>query len=203
LGTQDNIAMLQLSPGYTKYEAFCAEAEIPSDYDRNPIIAMDTGVVSNNKGDSDGKDKPWKPLVHERENKVRQEQKGVDQQEQEDSDNAPDESQQHTTDFDLNGPAGSSEQCQEVNLIEDDMGQEQRPMPGGKLNRSRHPTYQPGSRTPADPPSDGTCPPANATQKLPRTNVHCLYVREGKQKGMEEQGNQGATSQSRNETRGH
>jgi hypothetical protein len=118
---QDNVATLQLSPGYTKYEAFCAEAEIPDDYDRNPIIAMDMGVVSDDEDDSDGEEDPWKPLVHERENEVRQEQKGVDQQEQEDSDNAPDESQQHTTDFDLNGPAGNNEQCQEVNLIEEDV----------------------------------------------------------------------------------
>jgi hypothetical protein len=35
---------------------------------------------------------------------------------------------------------------------------------------------------------------ANATQKLPCTNVRCLYVRQSKQKGMEEQGNEGATS---------
>jgi hypothetical protein len=32
---------LELSLGYTEYEAFCAEAEIPNDYDHSPIIAMD------------------------------------------------------------------------------------------------------------------------------------------------------------------
>jgi hypothetical protein len=107
LGTHDNVATLQLSPGYTKYEAFCTKAKIPNDYDRDPIIAMDTGVVSDDEDDSDGKEDQWKPLVHEREEEgIRNVDKGVEEQQQE-ADNAPEGNQQNTTDFDLNGPVGS------------------------------------------------------------------------------------------------
>jgi hypothetical protein len=88
-------------------------------------------------------------------------------------------------------------------------------MSGDKLDQRRRATYQSGSQTPMDPPSDGTCPIcqaagngqarsfANATQELPRTNVHHLYECESKQEGMEEQGNKGATSQNSDAARQH
>jgi hypothetical protein len=40
LGMQENVATLQLSLSYTKYDAFCTEAKIPDEYDHNPIIAI-------------------------------------------------------------------------------------------------------------------------------------------------------------------
>jgi hypothetical protein len=64
---------------------------------------MDMGIISDDDNNSDGKDNPWKPLVHEREEEVRNVAKGVDKQ-PEQSDNAPDENQQHTTNFDDKNP---------------------------------------------------------------------------------------------------
>jgi hypothetical protein len=115
LGKHDNVATLQLSPGYELYKAFCAKAEIPPDHDQNPIIAFDSTIVSDNEDDDDPNEDQWNPIVFEREREPLPE----NRDDQPASDSDPEQSQPNTTGFDLNGPSGETEQCEEVNLIEE------------------------------------------------------------------------------------
>jgi Reverse transcriptase (RNA-dependent DNA polymerase) len=112
LGERDNVATLQLSPGYEKYMAFCAQAEIQDNHDEDPIIAMDSTLVSDDEDDDESDDEITNPAVPRRERE--KEQSGHDETE------SP-ESQLNTTEFDLNGPTEEDEQCEEVNLIEEDV----------------------------------------------------------------------------------
>jgi hypothetical protein len=96
-------------------------AEIPDDHDQNPVIAMESTLVSDDEGE-DNEEDIWdkvqpipdgpNPLTSERE-RILQCMKERD----ETSDGPP---PTNVTDFDLNGPETEQEQEQEVNLVEED-----------------------------------------------------------------------------------
>jgi hypothetical protein len=54
ISMSDNVATFPLAPGYEKFTAFCAKAQIEDDDDHNPIIAQSAvATSSDNEGDNE------------------------------------------------------------------------------------------------------------------------------------------------------
>jgi hypothetical protein len=70
ISVSDNVATFPLAPGYEKFTAFCAEAQIDDSDDLNPIIAQPavaTGSDDEGNNESYEDDDDWQSLVPERE----------------------------------------------------------------------------------------------------------------------------------------
>jgi hypothetical protein len=118
IGVSDNVATFPLAPGYNKFTAFCAEAQIEDSDNLDPIIAQPAVATS---GDDEGEDEPyeddddWQSLVPERERDA-----PVSTEVQEQTDQCvPCGDEPTTTDFSLNGTT-EGEKLPEVDIMEED-----------------------------------------------------------------------------------
>jgi hypothetical protein len=120
ISVSDNVATFPLAPGYEKFTAFCAEAQIEDSDDRDPIIAQPAVATGS---DDEGDDEPyeddddWQSLVPERE---KDDDAMVSTEVQEQSNQCvPCEEEPTTTDFSLNGTT-EGEKLPEVDIMEED-----------------------------------------------------------------------------------
>jgi hypothetical protein len=114
----DNVETFPLAPGYDKFTAFCAEAQIEDSDDLDPIIAQPAVATSS---DDEGEDEPyeddddWQSLVPEREKDA-----PVSTEAQEQTDQCiPCGDEPTTTDFSLTGTT-EGEKLPEVDIMEED-----------------------------------------------------------------------------------
>jgi hypothetical protein len=119
IGVGDNVATFPLAPGYEKFTAFCAEAQIEDDDDLDPIIAQPAVTTG---GDNEGDDGPykddddWQSLVPKRE---KDDDALVSTEVQEQSNECVPCEEPTTTDFSLNGTT-EGEKLPEVDIMEED-----------------------------------------------------------------------------------
>jgi hypothetical protein len=113
LGDKDNVATLQLTPGYTKYHSFCDGA--PTNDKSDPIIMYLATPISDNEGnEEDDQVDNWDEERSETRKVVRKEARPVA------STTHPSEPVEPTaTNFDLDG--GKGEQILEINIVEEDV----------------------------------------------------------------------------------
>jgi hypothetical protein len=124
LGEKDNVATMQLTPGYKKFHTFCDNA--PPNHDHDPIIMQPATTISDDEGDDDDQGS-CAGFLSERDKKVIQ---GIQTRTaRTETETTPSE----PTDFDLNGTNESN--LPEVNVIEEDI---QRTNLSAKLLRIHH-----------------------------------------------------------------
>jgi hypothetical protein len=113
LGNKDNVATLQLTPGYTKYHSFCNRA--PTNDNSDPIIMYPATPISNDEGDQeDNQVDNWDEERSETRKVVRKEARP------EAGTTHPSEPVEPTaTNFDLDG--GKGEQILEINIKEEEV----------------------------------------------------------------------------------
>jgi hypothetical protein len=95
ISVSDNVATFPLAPGYEKFTAFCAEAQIEDSDDLDPIIAQPAVATGS---DEDEDDDDWQSLVPERE----KDDAPVSTEVQEQTDQCVPCKEPTTTDFSLN-----------------------------------------------------------------------------------------------------
>jgi hypothetical protein len=113
LGDKDNVATLQLTPGYTKFHSFCNGA--PTNDDTDLIIMYPATPISDDEGNQeDDQVNNWDEEVSETRKVVRKEAR------LEAGTTHPSEPVKPTaTDFDLDG--GKGEQILEIHIVEEDV----------------------------------------------------------------------------------
>jgi hypothetical protein len=98
-------------------------AKIPDDHDQNPVIAMESTLVSDDEGD-DNEEDTWEKvttqLIPDGPNPPTSERERILQRMKERDETSDEPPPTNVTDFDLNGPETEQEQEQEVNLVEED-----------------------------------------------------------------------------------
>jgi hypothetical protein len=119
ISVSDNVATFPLAPGYERFTAFCAEAQIEDSHDRDPIIAQPAVAT---EGDDDGNDESyeddddWQSLVPERE---KDDNAMVSTEVPQQSNQCVPCEEPTTTDFSLNGTT-EGEKLPEVDIMEED-----------------------------------------------------------------------------------